>query len=83
MKKRNRAHGKVKDASEVAEQLDAKGIDPTAFKERIKTQKRTEKLSVLVKRKHAHLESDEDAMMDETEEGAKRAERNFENRKRS
>lgn len=45
--------------------------------------KKTEKLSALVKRKHAELESDEDGMMDEDEERTTRAKRNFENRKRS
>lgn len=40
-------------------------------------------MSELVKRKHAHLESDDDAMVDEEQEDQRRAERNFENRKRS
>lgn len=44
------------------------GIDTEKFRERIRTQKRQEKLSSLVKRKHAALESDEDAMLDEEEE---------------
>lgn len=37
MKIRNRAHGKNKDASEVAEKLEEKGIDTEAFKQRMKS----------------------------------------------
>lgn len=40
-------------------------------------------MSELVKRKHAHLESDEDEMVDEADEQDNRARRNLENRKRS
>lgn len=83
MKKRNRAHGKMRDLSEAVEKLDEKGVDSQKFQARIKSQRRAERMSDLVKRKHAHLESDEDEMVEEAEEGQKRAERNFENRKRS
>ena len=37
MKKRNRAHGKVKDVEEAAEKLEDLGIDTEKFRERIKT----------------------------------------------
>lgn len=40
-------------------------------------------MSELVKRKHAALESDEDAMVDEADEQESKAKRNFENRLRS
>lgn len=40
-------------------------------------------MSVLTKRRHATLESDEDAMLDEEEETYNRAARNLENRKRT
>lgn len=36
MKKRNRAHGKMKDMEDVAEDLEEKGIDSEKFKQRIK-----------------------------------------------
>jgi len=68
MKKRQRAHGKNKDVEEAAEKMEELGIDTEKFRERIKNQKKQEKLSTLVKRKHAELESDEDAMLDEQEE---------------
>jgi len=83
MKKRQRAHGKNKDVEEAAEKMEELGIDTEKFRERIKNQKKQEKLSTLVKRKHAELESDEDAMLDEQEEQQQRASRNFENRVRS
>jgi len=83
MKKRQRAHGKNKDVEEAAEKMEELGIDTEKFRERIKNQKKQEKLSTLVKRKHAELESDEDAMLDEQEEQQQRANRNFENRVRS
>jgi len=83
MKKRQRAHSKNKDVEEAAEKMEELGIDTEKFRERIKNQKKQEKLSTLVKRKHAELESDEDAMLDEQEEQQQRASRNFENRVRS
>jgi hypothetical protein len=89
MKKRQRAHGKNKDVEEAAEKMEELGIDTEKFRERIKNQKKQEKLSTLVKRKRkfceldAELESDEDAMLDEQEEQQQRASRNFENRVRS
>ena len=51
MKKRNRAHGKVRDLSDAVEKLEEKGIDSEKFKQRIKNQKKMEKMSELVKRK--------------------------------
>lgn len=83
MKKRNRTHGKNQDASFVAENMEEKGIPTEKFMERMKKQRKVEKMSELVKRKHAALESDEDKMVDEADEGENRARRNFENRKRS
>lgn len=68
MKKRQRAHGKNRDLDEATEKMEGLGIDTEKFRERIKAQKKQEKLSTLVKRKHAALESDEDAMLDEAEE---------------
>lgn len=68
MKKRQRAHGKNRDLDEATEKMEGLGIDTEKFRERIRAQKKQEKLSTLVKRKHAALESDEDAMLDEAEE---------------
>lgn len=83
MKKRNRAHGKIRELSDAVEKLEEKGVDSEKFQTRIKSQRRAERMSDLVKRKHAHLESDEDQMVDEADERQERADRNFENRKRS
>ena len=74
---------------DAAQKMEELGIDTEKFRERIKNQKKQEKLSTLVKRKRklanldAELESDEDAMLDEEEENKQRAGRNFENRVRS
>lgn len=74
MKKRQRAHGKNRDLDEATEKMEGLGIDTEKFRERIRAQKKQEKLSTLVKRKRngfkadAALESDEDAMLDEAEE---------------
>jgi hypothetical protein len=43
------------------------GIDSTKVKERISKNSKNEKLSVLVKRKHAQIEDNEDEMIDEEE----------------
>lgn len=53
MKKRNRAHGKNINVSDVADRMEDKGIDSEKFQERMKLLKKKEKMSELVKRKHA------------------------------
>merc|ERR1719329_1381942 len=58
MKKRNRAHGKIRELSDAVEKLEEKGVDSEKFQTRIKSQRRAERMSDLVKRKHAHLESE-------------------------
>ena len=50
MKKRNRAHGKNKNASDVVEKIENMGIDTSKIIERTKKLKKNEKMSHLVKR---------------------------------
>lgn len=50
MKKKNRAHGKNKNASEVVEKIENMGIDSSKIIERTKKLKKNEKMSHLVKR---------------------------------
>ena len=51
MKKRNRAHGKIRELSDAVEKLEEKGVDSEKFQTRIKSQRRAERMSDLVKRK--------------------------------
>jgi phosphoribosylanthranilate isomerase len=50
MKKKNRAHGKNKNASEVVEKIENMGIDSSKIIERTNKLKNNEKMSHLVKR---------------------------------
>lgn len=68
LKKKNRVHGRNKDISEVTDKMDDLGLDSTKVRERISKLKKPEKMSNLVKRKHAELEAEDDnEMVDEAE----------------